>query len=127
MDSGASGTPQRDVHAIVRYVVREPDLQVLACGGAAIEHGGHAMGVACAAGQKFDSSQNAKPILGETNGFNWGFLAAAEDFRCAPNAEHLSPASAGLFLWARKPAEVQANGEGGKDRLVTPIRACNPH
>ena len=44
MDSGAGGTPQRDVHAIVRYVVREPDLQVLACGGAAIEHGGHAWG-----------------------------------------------------------------------------------
>jgi hypothetical protein len=44
VDSGAGGTPQRDVHAIVRYVVRVPDLHVLACGGAAIEHGGQARG-----------------------------------------------------------------------------------
>jgi hypothetical protein len=42
MDSGASGTPQRDVHAVVRHIVGEPDLHVLACGSAAIEHGGHA-------------------------------------------------------------------------------------
>ena len=42
MYSGAGGTPQRDVHAVVRHIVRKPDLHVLACSGAAIEHGGHA-------------------------------------------------------------------------------------
>ena len=42
MDSGAGGTAQRDVYAVVRHIVRKPNLHVLDCGGAAIEHGGHA-------------------------------------------------------------------------------------
>ena len=42
MDPGAGGTPQRDVYAVVRHIVRKPNLHVLDCGGAAIEHGGHA-------------------------------------------------------------------------------------
>ena len=42
MYSGAGGTPQRDVHAVVRHIVRKPDLHILTCSGAAIEHGGHA-------------------------------------------------------------------------------------
>ena len=44
MDSGTGGTAQRDVHAVVRHIVRKRSLHVLACGGAAIEHGGHAWG-----------------------------------------------------------------------------------
>ena len=51
MHSGAGGTPQRDVDAVVRHVVCEPDLNVLASSGAAIEHGGHYPGAVQCAGR----------------------------------------------------------------------------
>ena len=44
MDSGAGGTPQRDVHAVVRHIVRKPNLNVLTGSGASVEHVGHAWG-----------------------------------------------------------------------------------
>jgi hypothetical protein len=83
------------------------------------------MRIACAAGQKIDySSQNAKPFLGDTNEFNWR-CCSGRLLRCAANAKHLGPASAGLFFGARTSGSTGKRRGARQNNRRAPIPAPN--
>ena len=60
-----------------------------------------------------------KPLLRETDQFNWRFLAAAEDSAALQMRNTSAPLRRGFF---RGRAEIQANGEG-LDRLAAEPRS----